>query len=221
MYDVAPPSKNYGDGSAYEPAAIDAVGAMQALRSERGGGGSEDPSGRVRADSYPTALFLAPDGERLGDGLWGIMPPERLLRGLRDVIEKWPRYFEPTPDERAVLARADALPDDSTAQLDAARLAWELAEFEAVVSRADRGLGKAPLPIRAELRYLKARALTCLGRDDEARTALLAIDETAANLMLAVQVALARLELRAGKPDEAAKRLRPFCTFTTPMQHSG
>jgi len=221
MYDVAPPSKNFGDGSAYDPAAIAAVGEMDELRSGRGGGGSEDPSGRVRADSYPAALFLAPDGERLGDGLWGIMPPERLLNGLRDVIAKWPQYFEPTPEERAVRARADAQPDDAAAQLAAARLSWELAEFEAVVSLTERGLGKASPPMRAELRYSKARALVCLGRDDEARTSLLAIDDAAADLALAVQVALARLELRAGKPDAAVARLRPLCTFTTPMQHSG
>ncbi|HEU4419542.1 MAG TPA: hypothetical protein VFT55_11430 [Planctomycetota bacterium] len=226
MYDVAPPAKNYGDGSAYDPDAIAAVGPMDELRRGRRGGGSEDRNGRVTANSYPTALFLAPDGERLGDGLWGIMPPERLLRGLRDVIAKWPQYFEPTTEERAVVARADAQPDDADAQLDAARLSWDLAEFEAVVSHAQRGLGKAPPPIRAELQYLKARALTCLGRDDEARTSLLAlgeatVDETGADLALAVQVALARLELRAGKPEEAATRLRPFCTFATPMRDSG
>ena len=226
MYDVAPPAKNYGDGSAYDPDAIAAVGPMDELRRGRRGGGSEDRNGRVSADGYPTALFLAPDGERLGDGLWGIMPPERLLRGLRDVIAKWPKSFEPTTEERAVVARADAQPDDADAQLDAARLSWELAEFEAVVSRADRGLGKAAPPIRAELQYLNARALTCLGRDDEARTSLLAIGETTigeagAALTLAVQVALARLELRAGKPEAAVARLRPFCTFTAPMRHSG
>lgn len=221
MYDVAPPGKNYGDGSAYDAAAIAAVGPMDELRRGRRGGGSEDKNGRVRADSYPTALFLAPDGERLGDGLWGIMPPERLLRGLRDVIAKWPQYFEPAPEERAVLARAEAQPDDATAQLDAARLSWELAEFEAVLSHAKRGLGNAPPPVRAELRYLNARALTCLGRDDEARTSLFAIEETGDELALAVQVALARLELRAGKLDAAVERLRPFCTFETPMRHSG
>ncbi|HEX6813335.1 MAG TPA: hypothetical protein VF384_17070 [Planctomycetota bacterium] len=222
MYDTAPPGKNYGDGSAFDPDAIAAVGSLDALRRGRGGGGSEAPDGRVRADSYPTALFLAPDGERLGDGLWGIMPPERLLAGLRDVMAKWPQYFAPTPEENALLARAGGRPDDAEAQLAAARLQWELAEFAGAAAHAGRGLAADPeAPLRAELLYTQARALAALGRDGDARTALLAIERPEGELAVAVQLALARLELRAGEPAKAVERLRPLCPFTAPARTTG
>jgi hypothetical protein len=110
MYDVAPPGANYGDGSAHDPQAVTAIGDLDAIRGRRGRGGSQDTNGRVRADDYPTALFLAPDGSRLGNGLWGIMAPQRLLAELRAVMSKWPGYFVPTAAELAVFAAAAAEP---------------------------------------------------------------------------------------------------------------
>ncbi len=223
MFDVAPPGKNYGDGSAYDPAAIAVIGDVHALRGGRKGGGTEDRDGRVRADSYPAALFLTPEGDRLGDGLWGILPPERLLAQLREVMAKWPSYFEPSDDERATFAAAVERPHDVDALLAAARLHWELAEFEPALAHAERGrkLATTP-PLRAQLCYVAGRSLTCLLRFDDARVALTACERDAeGELALAVQVALARLDLRAGEPAKAAARLQPLCAFETPTRETG
>ncbi|MBK8097686.1 MAG: hypothetical protein IPK26_11300 [Planctomycetes bacterium] len=223
MYDVAPPGENAGDASAYDADAVAAIGVLDERSAARGGGGSEDVNGRVRADAYPTALFVTPEGKELGDGVWGILPPEQLLARIREVMAQWPEWFAPTPEETAIVAAADAHPEDPAAQLAAARLHWELAEFEATVTRATAGLPTAPAgAVAAELDYLAGRALTCLGRDAEARAALERASSVASGeLAAAVTVALARLDLRARADDAALERLLPLTTCQVPGKWTG
>lgn len=223
MYDVAPPTENYGDGSAYDPDAIAAIGDLERLRKGRGGGGTQEPNGRVRADSYPTALFLAPDGTLLGDGVWGILPPERMLERLREVITKWPQWFLPTDDERAVFAAAEQRPGDFAAVFAAAQLRFELAEFDRALELATHAselVDGAASHARALL--LAGRALVCLHRFDEARKTLLIAASGADNdLAPVVQVTLARLDLRAKDPAAALRRLAPLCAFAEPASTTG
>lgn len=223
MYDVAPPEQNHGDGSAYDRDAIAAIGDLDRLRQGRGGGGRQDPNGRVHADSYPTALFLSPEGELLGDGVWGVVPPERLLARIREVMAKWPQWFGPTDEERAVLAAAMDRPGEFAAVYAAARLQFELTEFEAALALARRANGLADgAASRARAAHLAGRALTCLHRCDEARAVLLTAERDAApELQPAVQVALARLDLRAKAPEAALRRLMPLCTFAEPSESTG
>jgi hypothetical protein len=211
MYDVAPPGRNAGDAWAYDADAVRVIGPIDQLRRGRRGGGTQGVDGRVRADSYPAALFLLPDGTRLGDGLWGILPPEAMLKQLQAVIAKWPQHFPEPAEERAVLAAATQHPDDAAAALAAARLCWELAWFEQVLPHCAEAVLAHAAPLeRAELLYLRGRALTCLGRDDEARAALGAAAPEPGDLADAVQVALARLDMRAGGHDAALARLVPL-----------
>lgn len=223
MYDVAPPGENAGDGSAYDADAVAAIGALDARIAARGGGGTEDAGGRVRADAYPTALFVTPDGKELGDGVWGIVPPETLLRRLREVMAQWPEWFLPTADEVAILAAAAARPEAAGAQLAAARLHWELAEFEAVLARTSAGLGGSPpAAVGAELEYLAGRALTCLGRDDLARAAFeRAAGGATGDLAAAITVASARLDLRARQETAALARLLPMTRYDAPGPWTG
>lgn len=223
MYDVAPPNENYGDGSQYDPDAIAAIGDLDRLRKGRRGGGTQEPNGRVRADSYPAALFVAPDGKLLGDGVWGIVPPERMLDRLREVMAQWPQWFEPTADERAVFAAAKDRPDDFAAVFAAARLRFELAEFDAALALARRaGELSGDAASRARCAHLAGRALVCLHRLDEARKLLdNAAKDADAQLAPFVQLALARIDLRTKDPEAALRRLAPLCAFATPSASSG
>lgn len=240
MYDVAPPDRNAGDAWAHDPEAVAAVGPMDELRKgRRARGGSQGEDGRVRADSYPAALFLLPDGTRLGDGLWGILPPEKMLAELRAVIAQWPQHFPPGEDERAIRAAVAARPEDPSARLAAARLCWELAEFEEAAAHAAAGLAAgrpggadsdgagdpAAHPrdaVRDELLYLQGRALSCLHRGDAARETLLAAaPEAGSELHAAVQVALARVDMGAGAFEAALERLLPLAEFDEPGAWSG
>jgi hypothetical protein len=222
MYDVAPSNKNAGDGWAYDAEAVRTIGAIDEMPQGRRGGGTQDVDGRVRADSYPAALFLLPDGTRLGDGLWGILSPERMVRELHAVIAKWPEHFAPTDDERAVLTAAEEQPDDVAARLQAARLRWELAEFSAVLPHcADSVLARATPAERAELLWLRGRALTCLRRDAEAREALAAAATAPGVLGDAIELALARLDMRAGAHERALARLAPLADQSLPGRCSG
>jgi hypothetical protein len=176
----------------------------------------------VRADSYPAALFLLADGTRLGEGLWGILPPEAMLQELLAVIAKWPQHFAATDAERAVHAAAAARPDDAAARLAAAHLCWELAEFEQVLPHCDDAVLERARPAeRAELLYLRGRALTCLHRDGEARAALSAAAPEPGDLADAVQVALARLDMRGGDHDAALAKLLPLAQQERPGRWTG
>ena len=73
-------------------------------------GGGQDRDGRVRADSYPAAVFCAPDGERVGEPLWGIIPPERFLSHLKELVAAHPKLFPIPPEEQHLVQRADSHP---------------------------------------------------------------------------------------------------------------
>lgn len=209
-YDVAPPGRNAGDAWAYDQGGVDLIGDIDRYGSRPrplvGGGQSTD--GRVRADSYPAALFVAPDGTHLGPGLWGILPPEKLLAGLKKIAADHPRWFGPTAEESAVLGKAAAAPGDGPAQLAAARLQWELAEFERCVEAAAAALASdSGAAVAAEAGWLRGRSLLALREPDKARVAFEAAARTAADagrgLADAVQAGLALALVQESRHDEA------------------
>jgi hypothetical protein len=209
-YDVAEPGVNAGDAWAYDPDAAAAFGSAprKPPRGKRGGG-SQGTDGRVRADSYPAALFLTPEGELLGPGLWGILSPEAMVAALQALIAAHPERFAPGDDEAQIVAAADARPDDVAAQFAAARLAWELAEFEACLRRADAGLRAAGAGVAAaELHWLRGRALLCLHQTAEARTALGAAAAAASpgERLDAARFALAMAAIQDGAHEDALAR---------------
>jgi hypothetical protein len=220
MYDVAPPGQNCGDAWAYDREANELID-LEKLRRGQPTGGAQEPSGRVHAESYPAALFLLPDGTMLGNGLWDILPPETMVRELQAVMARWPEHFEVPPEETAMRQAAQRHPEDAAARLAAARLCWELAEFEAVLAHCEESvLSHATAAQRDELSYLRGRALCCLHRDAEARKALEAA-QPAGELAAAVQVALARLDMHAGANAAALTRLAPMSTFESPQRWTG
>ena len=224
MYDVAPPERNAGDGWAYDPRAVDVLGDVRKMRPISGSRGARQlRDGTVEAGSYPAALFALPDGTHLGEGLWGILSPEQFVAELKAVMAKWPGHFKPTRDERAVERAAAENPDDWSAQLALARQHWHLARFEDVLScRAPIRSTVANALAQAELDYLRARSLTCLDRDEEARTALTRAERGAVGeLATAVTVARARLEMRANDHEQALSLLLPLTDYQAPGKWTG
>ncbi|HEX5052892.1 MAG TPA: hypothetical protein VFZ65_14040 [Planctomycetota bacterium] len=223
MYDVAPPGRNAGDAWAYDQDAVDVISDIDRLQRGRAAGGSQEPNGKVRAGSYPAALFVLPDGTMLGDGLWGILPPERMVAELQRVIARWPEHFPACAAELAVLQAAEQHPGDVAAQLAAAQLSWELADFDAVLRVASPELvAQATGSTAGVLSYLRGRALLCLGRDNEARHELeAAAASLAGDELAAVHVACARLDMRAGEPEQALQRLLPMTQFERPGRWTG
>lgn len=209
-YDVAPPDKNAGDGWAYDEKAVQAIGPLRRVR--RGHGGSQDREGRVQAEAYPAALIVRPDGVRLGEGLWGIHPPETFVELLKKVMADQPDAFAPSPRERTILSRAKDRPADVRAQLDAARLAWELADFERCIETVERTLGLEDIQpqARAELLYLKGRCLLCQHEPEKARAALgVALRHARSQTDTAdgALVALARCHIQEGNDQLALETL--------------
>ncbi len=142
-YDLAPPGNNFGDAWAYDEDAVKAIGKFKVRR-----GGSQDNDGRVVADDYPTAVFVTPDGKKLDADIKGIMPPAVLVEKLRKVMSDHADWFKPVPDA------ADPK--------EAARLAWELADWDRALKHIEAA-GKDP-----EMTYLRARVLTCRGEHEKA-----------------------------------------------------
>jgi tetratricopeptide (TPR) repeat protein len=190
-YDVAPPGRNAGDAWAHDEKAAKAVGPMWDDRERpRRAGGGQSVEGKVKADSYPAAVFLTAKGEKLDTTLWGIVPPERMLAELKRVIAAHPDQFVPSAEEKAVLAAAEADPNDAAAALAAVRLHFELADFAPCRTAAAAALEKtgATPAQRAEILYLAARSALCL-RDSEA-----AAKDLEAALPLAKEAALALVD---------------------------
>ena len=205
-YDVAPPRINFGDAWAYDRDAIRTIGDVHG----KGGGGTQDPDGRVSADAYPTAIFVTPDGKRLEADVFGIIPPGPFLERLRKVIQENPEWFKPTKVESGIEATATENPKDPMAQLADARLAWELAEWDRCLRRVALGRAANPPPrIEAELSYLEGRVHTCTGAGAKGLAALeLAaklLKEPADPLMDDVEVAQARILVNQEKFDDALK----------------
>ncbi len=169
FYDVAPPGENFGDAWAYDKEAIKAIGEVRG----KGGGGTQDPSGRVKADAYPAAIFVTPEGKRLDADLYGIVGPAKFVEHLRGVMKKYPEWFVPTKEEAEIEKRADENPRDPQAQLEDARLAWELADWNRCLKRTatTQSLEGSP-KIAAELAYLEARVCTCQGEAEKALASL-------------------------------------------------
>jgi tetratricopeptide (TPR) repeat protein len=210
-YDKAPPAQNAGDGWAYDAAAAAVIDPMY-----RGGprrGGRQERSGRVTADGYPAAVFLTADGTQIGRTLFGIVPPERFVAALKDVVAAHPGLFAPGAEEQAVSARAEAEPGDAAAQLAGARLCWELAEFAGVLRCVERGLAAAEDPrTRAELRFLEGCARLCRHEPkpalDALEDAIAAAREGHADLVDDVLVARARALGQLGRHEEMAQVCR-------------
>lgn len=212
-YDVAEPDQNAGDAWAYDADADAAFGAAP-RRPPQGtrAGGSEDRNGRVRAGSYPAALFMTPGGELLGPGIWGIVSPETLVARLQTFMAAHPDLFAPSDEEALIRAAAAARPSDRAAQLAAARLAWELAEFDACLRHADQALRARgvddPDAAASESHYLRGRALLCLHRPGDARAALqMAATAPAGEWSDAARFALAMASIQDGAHDAALARL--------------
>src|SRR5262245_41957705 len=225
-YDTAPPEVNAGDAWAYDQDAVRVVGRLERNKhGRRASGGTQDLDGKVRADSYPAALFIAPDETRIGDGLWGICSPERMLAGLKALVAEHPSLFPLSPEEARSLAKA-ADAGDAAAQRDAARLHWELADFEACSRAADVGLAAARTAdaLRAELLYLKGRALLCLHQPDRAAEPLgeaARIAQLSPDLGDAITVARARTRAAGGDHEGALALLKDVTDRNEPSAWSG
>lgn len=161
-FDVAKPEINAGDGWAYEADAVAAIGRLDKNpKGKSRGGGFQSKEGRVTASNYPAAIFLTPDGKRLQDvELWGILPPERFVEALKRVAAQYPDYFSPTAEENATFAHALANPDNALSQADAARVAFEILEWEkalAFIATALERSQKCSATTRADLLFLRAK----------------------------------------------------------------
>lgn len=205
-YDVAPPKNNFGDAWAYDEEAIRTIGDVHG----KGGGGTQEPNGRVRADAYPTAIFVTPAGKRLDADVFGIIPPAPFVERLRKVIRDYPEWFKPTQEELEIETAATTNPKDPAAQLADARLAWELADWDRCLRRVAMGLAASPpARVSAEFRYLEGRVHTCSGAFDKALAALdqaaAALKDPSNPLMDDIEAAQARVLLNQDKLDDALK----------------
>lgn len=185
FFDVAKPEINAGDGWAYDAAAIAAIGRLDKNpKGKSRGGGFQSKEGRVTASNYPAAIFLTPDGRRLLDvELWGILPPETFFYGLKKVVEKYAEYFRPSKEEEALFAQATQNPDNALLQSDAARLAFEIADWERTRGFIETALTrsqKCSSTTRADLLFLRAK-IRFYEKDDEAAARDLRLAEEANN----------------------------------------
>jgi hypothetical protein len=192
-YDHAHPSKNAGDGFAYDAQACTAVDPLftgpDAERPRRGGTQARD--GRVTAASYPAGIVVTPDGQRLGKVIWGTPPPEKFVAELLAILAAHPTWSAPGVEEQAIGRAADQRPDSPPAQLADARVAFECADFARCLRRCAVGLDHGQGGLRGELLYLRGRALLCQRATGDARKALLAAQPLLAKSDLADDVALA------------------------------
>jgi tetratricopeptide (TPR) repeat protein len=226
-YDTAPPDRNAGDAWAYDADAVRVLGRLERNKGRRrASGGTQDLDGKVRADSYPAALFIAPDGTRVGDGLWGVLSPEAMLTALRQLVADHPELFPRSDEEQRILARAAGAPASAAAQLDAARLHWELADFDACVRATDAGLAAAGRDrgLRSELLYLKGRALACRHRADQAEVVLAeaaSLDPPLPAMRDAITVARARARSAGGDHEGAIALLGDILSRDAPTEWTG
>jgi tetratricopeptide (TPR) repeat protein len=215
-YDYARPESNYGDGFAYDPDADQVFGPIwrdPALRPRPKNGGMTR-EGRVFADSYPAAVFVTPEGEKLGDVLWGIIPPEAFLKALKDLVAAHPKLFPVPAEEQEVVAAAAARPGDARAGLRAAKLAWELADFESCLARIGTALAACSADeggLRAELLCLRGRVEVCMHASEAAiqtfDAALPLAAASAHNLSDDLAVYRARALMQLGRYEEAEAAL--------------
>ena len=222
-FDVAAPGRNSGDAWAYDEDAMTAIGRPKPPRWAIPGG-TQYRDGRVRAGTYPTGIFVAPDGRILGQGLWGILGPEVLHRELKRVLLTYPDHATATPAEIEAFSVAAIDRRDARAQLSAARICWETGDWDASLAYLADGLAaSAADELRAELYYLRARVLLCRHQPTLAREQLLNAESLAEEpeLVDAIRAAAARSWMQEGQFDRAQELLEGLIASNSSWQGFG
>ena len=174
-YDVTEPEANFGDAFAYSEKAVQMLGTF----SSRPGfdeAAEPEPFGpyEIRAPTYPAGVVIDAQGQRLGTVFWDILPPKVFVRQLKGLMAAYPEHFRPGPAELATARAAENHPEDAARQLEDARLAWTLAQWDRCLGRIEDGLAAQELDpaTAAELFYLRGRVLLALDLNPPATAAL-------------------------------------------------
>lgn len=169
---MAPKKNNAGDAWAYDEDAVKALGTKFVDGPPQNG--HQDSDGRIHADSYPAGVFVTPDEKILKGTIVSIPGPAMFINKLLKIMKNNPDYIKPTKEEEEIESRANSNQKDVKAQLDDARLAWELADWERCLKRIETGLAITELEntTKAEFYYLDGRVRTCKGEYEKAMTSI-------------------------------------------------
>lgn len=118
---------------------------------------------QMRVPDQIAFLFVTPEGNLLEERVMGLPSPKSLMETFQSLAQKYPQYFEPTDSEREMLLAPEKNPEHSIAQLEAARLSWELGDWSGCLGFVHEGARSEDPLMNAELAYFSARSCLCRG----------------------------------------------------------